>query len=108
MTKKASQSLKFQELENRCVEYFGELLNRSAPLNPLDIEAAPTDLPIDVTPPTIEEIRMTIRQTKYGKASGPDNSPAEALRSEIELTANILHILSRKIWGEDQVLTDWK
>ncbi|KAH9596830.1 Craniofacial development protein 2 [Schistosoma haematobium] len=39
-----------------------ELLNGPAPLNPSDIEAAHTDLPIDVNPPTTEEIRISIIQ----------------------------------------------
>ncbi|VDP70433.1 unnamed protein product [Schistosoma mattheei] len=61
------------EQRNRRVEYFEELLNRPAPLNPLDIEAAPTDIPIHITLPTIEEIRMAIRQMKNGNLAGPDN-----------------------------------
>ncbi|VDP57793.1 unnamed protein product, partial [Schistosoma curassoni] len=44
------------EQQNRWVEHFKELLNRPALLNPPNIEAAPTDLPINVGPPTIEEI----------------------------------------------------
>ncbi|VDP31627.1 unnamed protein product [Schistosoma curassoni] len=51
-----------QQQWDRWVEY----------LNTPDIEAAHTDLPIDVNPPTTEEIRMAIRQTKRGKAAGPD------------------------------------
>ncbi|VDP38330.1 unnamed protein product [Schistosoma mattheei] len=47
-----------------------------------DIEAAQTDLPIDVNPPTTEEIRMAIRQIKSGRAAGTDNIPAEELNSE--------------------------
>ncbi|VDP59303.1 unnamed protein product, partial [Schistosoma curassoni] len=35
-----------EEQRNRWVERFKELLNRPAPLNPPNIEAAPTDLPI--------------------------------------------------------------
>ncbi|VDO87329.1 unnamed protein product [Schistosoma curassoni] len=62
---------------NIWVEYFEALLNRPTPLNPLDIEAAHTDLPIDVTLPTTEEIRMGVRQIKSGKAAGPDNISAE-------------------------------
>ncbi|VDO63284.1 unnamed protein product [Schistosoma curassoni] len=58
-----------QEQRNRWVERFEELLNRPAPLNPPDIEAAHTDHPIHVTPPTIEEIKMAIRQIKSGKAA---------------------------------------
>ncbi|VDP49342.1 unnamed protein product [Schistosoma curassoni] len=36
------------EQRNSWVEHFGELLNRPAQLNSLDIEAGPTDLPTDV------------------------------------------------------------
>ncbi|KAH9582817.1 hypothetical protein MS3_00007446 [Schistosoma haematobium] len=57
------------EQRNRWVEHFKELLNRPASLNPPNNEAAPTDLPIDVGPPTIEEISMATRQIKSGKAA---------------------------------------
>ncbi|CAH8626502.1 unnamed protein product [Schistosoma haematobium] len=97
-----------EEQQNRWVEHFKELLNRPAPLNPSNIEAAPTDLPINVGPPTIEEISMAIRQIKSGKAAGPDNIPAEALKADVAATARILHILFNKIWDEEQVPTDWK
>ena len=76
------------------------------PLNPPDNEAAHTDLPKDVTPPTTEEIKMTIRKIKSGKAAGPDNIPTEALKSDTEVTANTLHLLFRKTRGEEQVPTD--
>ncbi|VDP42228.1 unnamed protein product, partial [Schistosoma curassoni] len=45
-----------EEQRNRWVEHFKKLLNRPVSLNPPNIEAAPTDLPINVGPPTIEEI----------------------------------------------------
>ncbi|VDP50667.1 unnamed protein product [Schistosoma curassoni] len=79
-----------------------------APLNTPNIEAAPTDLPIDVGPPTIEELSMAIRQIKSGKAAGPDSIPAEALKADVPVTARILHILFNKIWYEEQVPKDWK
>ena len=97
-----------QQQRNRWVEYFEELLNRPAPMNPPDIEAAHTDLPIDVNPPTTEEIRMAVRQIKNGKAAGPDNIPAEALKSDIEATTSMLYLLFKKIWEEEQVPMDWK
>ncbi|VDO49218.1 unnamed protein product [Schistosoma margrebowiei] len=53
-----------EEQQNRWVLDFKELLNRPAPLNPPNIEAAPMDLPINVGPPTIEEISMAIKQIK--------------------------------------------
>ncbi|VDP45789.1 unnamed protein product [Schistosoma margrebowiei] len=70
-----------QQQRNRWVEYVEELLNMPAPMNPPDIEAAHTNLPIDVNPPTKEEIRMAVRQIKNGKSAGPDNIPAEALKN---------------------------
>ncbi|CAH8650385.1 unnamed protein product [Schistosoma mattheei] len=97
-----------QQQRNRWVEYFEELLNRPAPMNPPDIEAAHIDLPIDVNPPTTEEIRMAVRQIKNGKAAGPDNIPAEALKSDIEATTSMLYLLFKKIWEEEQVPMDWK
>ncbi|VDP77248.1 unnamed protein product [Schistosoma mattheei] len=43
-----------------------------------NIEAAHTELPVDVNPPTTEEIGMAIRQIKRGKAARPDNIPVGA------------------------------
>ncbi|CAH8665745.1 unnamed protein product [Schistosoma curassoni] len=97
-----------EEQRNRWVEHFKELMKQPAPLNPPKIEAAPTDLPIDVGPPTIEEINLAIRQIKSGKAAGPENIPAEALKADVAVTARILHILFNKIWDEERVPTDWK
>ncbi|VDO47389.1 unnamed protein product [Schistosoma margrebowiei] len=71
-----------EEQQNRWVEHFKELFNRSAPLNPSNIEAAPTDLPNNVGLPTIEEVIMAIRQIKSGKAAGSDNIPAKALKAD--------------------------
>ncbi|VDP58051.1 unnamed protein product [Schistosoma curassoni] len=91
------------------MENFEEILNKPAPLNPLDIEATPTDFPINVTPPTIEGIGMAIRQIKSGKAVGPENMPAEALKLQSKITANMHHILFMKNWKEEKVSpTDWE
>ncbi|VDP47227.1 unnamed protein product [Schistosoma margrebowiei] len=61
--KRGKTITEIREQRNRWEEHFEELSNRSAPLNPPDIQAAPTYLPIDVTAPTIEEIRMADHQT---------------------------------------------
>ncbi|VDP32583.1 unnamed protein product [Schistosoma curassoni] len=68
---------------------------RQAPLNPPNIEAAPTDLQIDVGSPTIKEISMAIRQIKSGKAAGPDNIPVEALKADVAVTEQV-----PKYWKE--------
>ncbi|VDO79110.1 unnamed protein product [Schistosoma curassoni] len=72
-------------------------MDRPAPLSPPDIEAAHTDVPIAVTPPTIKEIRMVIKKVKSGKTAQPDDIPAEALNSDIEVTVNMFQTLFRKI-----------
>ncbi|VDP72639.1 unnamed protein product [Schistosoma mattheei] len=97
-----------KEQRNRWVEYFEELLKRPAPSNSLNIEAAPTNLPIDVTPHTTRKIRMAIRQIKSGKAVGPDNIPTEALKSHIKVNTKMLHILFKKNWEGEQVPMDWE
>ncbi|CAH8642009.1 unnamed protein product [Schistosoma curassoni] len=90
-----------REQRNRWVKYLEELLNRPAPLNPPVIEATHTDIPIDVTPSTIEEIRMSIRQIRSGKAAGPDDIPAAALKSDIEVATTMFHLLFKEIWEEE-------
>ncbi|VDO99172.1 unnamed protein product, partial [Schistosoma curassoni] len=77
-------------------------------VNSPDIKAAHTDLPTDVNPPTTEEIRMAVRQIKRAKAAGSNKIPAEALKSDIEVTTNMLHLLFKKIWEEEQVPMDRK
>ncbi|VDP74387.1 unnamed protein product [Schistosoma curassoni] len=64
-----------REQRNRLLERFEELLNRPASLNPPNIEAAHTGLPINV--------HQIIKQIKSGKAAGPGNISAEALKSDI-------------------------
>ncbi|VDO70809.1 unnamed protein product, partial [Schistosoma mattheei] len=84
-------------------------MNRTAPFKPLGIKAAHTDLPIAIAPPIIGEIWMATRKMEHEKAEEPDNIPAEAMKSHIEITTNIYRVLFRKIWDEEQVPpTDWK
>ncbi|VDP82053.1 unnamed protein product, partial [Schistosoma mattheei] len=75
-----------QEQMNRWVKQFEEP-NKTVLLNPPNIETTHEDLPVDVTPPTIEEIRIVIRQTKSVEAAGSDNMLAEALKSYVEVTS---------------------
>ncbi|VDO77702.1 unnamed protein product [Schistosoma curassoni] len=90
-----------QEQWNRWAGHFEELLNWPAPLNPPYIKAAHTDIPMDVTLPTTEEIWMATRQIKCGKAARHDNIPTEVLELNTRLTAKRIHILSRKNWDEE-------
>ncbi|VDP46563.1 unnamed protein product [Schistosoma curassoni] len=62
---------------------------KQAPTNPPEIEAAHTDLAMDVSPPTMEEIGLAIRQIKSGKAAGPDNIPVEVLKMKDAVNAQL-------------------
>ena len=55
--------------KKRWVEHFEELLNRPAPPDPPDIQPADTDLPIDCSAPTKEEIQNAIKQLRNGKTA---------------------------------------
>ena len=40
---------------------------------------------------------------KNGKSAGPDSLPAEALKTEIETSVELLYPLFKKIWKEEQI-----
>ncbi|XP_043922942.1 uncharacterized protein LOC122798228, partial [Protopterus annectens] len=92
----------------RWVEHFEELLNRPSPLNPPIIEPANEDLPINCEKPSKEEIRKAIIQMKNGKAAGPDNIPAEALKADLNTSVEMLYPLFERIWAEETVPSEWK
>ena len=97
-----------EQQRGRWKEHFEELLNRPEPRNPPDIQPADSDLLIDCNTPTKEEIRMAIKQLRNGKASGPDGIPAEALKTDVETSVEMLYPLFMKIWEEGQVPSEWK
>ncbi|VDP44784.1 unnamed protein product [Schistosoma mattheei] len=105
---KASGDENMRELSDITKNHSENHRKPKRPVKSKESKAAPTDLPIDAGPPTIEEISMAIRQIKSGKAAGQDNIPAEALKADVAGTARILHILFNEIWDEEQVPKDWK
>ena len=92
----------------RWVEHFNRLLNRPSPSNPPDILPARNDLPIQDDPPSKCEIVQAINKIKRGKAAGPDQIPPEALKADVEGTADALHPLFVRIWREECFPKDWK
>ena len=93
---------------NRWAQHFEELLNRPTPANPPLINTAEEDLDINCEPPTKEEIKNALKLLKNGKAAGPDSIPAEALKADPEIMAEMLHPLFLKIWEKEEVPVDWK
>ena len=46
---------------------------------------------------------------KNGKAAGPDEIPAEAIKADTETYVSILYIyLFNKIWEEESIPEEWK
>ena len=94
---------------NRWAEHFEELLNRPATLDPPpDIQPAIVNLPINCDKMTNEEIRRAIKHLKNNKATGPDDIPAEALKTDIDTSVELLYPLFTEIWEKEEVPSDWR
>ena len=92
----------------RCSEHFRELLNRPTPDSPPDIPPAETELPISCDKPSKTEIKKAIMTLRSGKAAGPDEIPAEAIKADIETAVQMLYSLFSKIWEKEEVPAQWK
>nr|KAG5690854.1 hypothetical protein BaRGS_031206 [Batillaria attramentaria] len=97
-----------EEQLKRWAEHFRELLNRPIPETPPDIPPAETELPINCEKPSKAEIRKAIMTLRNGKAAGPDEIPAEAIKADTETAVNMLHSLFSKIWEKEEVPAQWK
>ena len=89
-----------KEQLKRWAEHFRELLNRPTPETPPDIPPAETELPVSCDKPTKAEIKKAIMTLRSGKAAGPDEIPAKAIKADME--TNMLHSLSSKIWEKEE------
>ena len=58
--------------------------------------------------PTEEEIREAIKMLRNGKAAGPDEIPAEAIKADLDTAVSVLHSLFGKIWEEGKVPAEWR
>ena len=92
----------------RWAEHFRELLNRPTPDSLPDIPPAETELPISCDKPSKTEIKKAIMTLKSGKAAGPDEIPAEAIKADIETAVQLLYSLFSKIWEKEEVPAQWK
>ena len=91
----------------RWSEHFRELLNRPTPDSPPDIPSAETELPISCDKPSKAEIKEAIMTLRSGKAAGPDEIPAEAIKADIETAVQMLYSLFSKIWKKEEVPAQW-
>ena len=89
-------------------EHFEELLNLPAPENPSDIPPAEEVLQVNCESPSKAEIEKVIHHLKTGKASGPDEIPAEAVKADVETSTEMLHDIIGKIWDKEEIPTGLK
>ena len=92
----------------RWAEHFRELLNRPTPDSPPGIPPAETELPISRDNPSKAEIKKAIMTLRSGKAAGPDEIPAEAIKADLETAVNMLYSFFSKIWEKEEVAAQWK
>ena len=96
-----------EQLE-RWAEHFRELLNRPTPDSPPDTPPAETELPISCDKPSKAEIKKAIMTLRSGKTAGPDEIPAEAIKTDMETVVNMLYSLFSEIWVKEEVPAQWK
>ena len=105
--KKGNPLTTTKEQLKRWAEHFPELLNRSIPDSPPDILSTETELPISCDKPSKAEIKKASITLRSGKAAGPDEILAEAIKADIETAVSMLYSLFSKIWKEG-VPAQWK
>jgi hypothetical protein len=94
---------------HRWKEYLEELLNTSTPCMEREEPASiPTELPLSIRPPSKREIVNAIEAMTNGKAAGADNIPAEVLKADPYMSADILLPLFQDIWQKEKFPKEWK
>ena len=106
--KNGNQLTTTEEQLTKWAEHFREFLNRPAPETPPDIQPAEEDLDINCSKPSKSEIKKAIMSLKNGKAAGPDEIPAEAIKADMETAINMLYSLFSKIWEREEIPAEWK
>ncbi|XP_030757826.1 uncharacterized protein LOC115883611 [Sitophilus oryzae] len=58
--------------------------------------------------PSIQEIKQALSQLKTGKATGPDNIPAELFKIHPENIAQLLETIIKSSWETEHIPSTWK
>jgi len=94
---------------HRWKEYMEEILNSSSARKEREeLVNIPAELPISVRPPSKREIVDAIQAMKNGKAAGAGNIPAEVIKVEPYILADILLPLFQVIWQTETFPKEWK
>ena len=97
-----------EEQLGRWAEHFKELLNQVPPPDKANIPPAAVPLEINTMRPTKVEIRKAIKLLKNNKAPGPDDIPAEALKTDVNTSTDMLYDLFGDIWTAENIPEEWK
>ena len=97
-----------EEQRKRWADHFRELLNRPPSSDIPDIAPADTLLEVNESRPSKEEVKRAIRHLKNEKAAGPDGIPPEAIKADLETSAEMLYNLFGKIRETNEIPDDWK
>ena len=95
-----------EEELKRWKNHFEQVLNRQDPHNPPDLTEGP-ELAINTGTISKAEIREALKSLKNGKAAGPDNIPAEAIKAGGDISVSILHEFLNEVWNEEELPEDW-
>ena len=81
----------------RWAEHFRELLNHPTPDSPPDIPSAETEPPISCDKPSKAVIKKAIITLRSGKAAGPDEIPAEAIKADRDVCQHAIRPLQQDL-----------
>jgi hypothetical protein len=89
-------------------EHFIEVLSsEGSEADDTPLHSSP-ELQISTRPPLKLELPQAIRKTKNQKAAGAVRIPAEVLKVEPNVSADMLYPLFLDIWNEERFPSDWK
>jgi exonuclease III len=97
-----------EEQLRRWREHFEEVLNQPSSPPAEEDQEIHTPLRIRTDPPSKAEIVKALKDLKTNKAAGIDGIPAELLKADIDVTAEILQPLFSGIWTSETIPDDWK
>ena len=96
-----------KDILQRWKQYFCDLQSLKDSQSEIDIENITFNNVEEVSPPTYHEVTQIIEKLKTHKAAGPDNIPAELIKTGGIALKQRIHKLIVKIWKEETLPREW-